>query len=65
MSHDGPIRPDHPVYLASSQSLGEYLGWKERVDASHNVERLRLISEAQFQAATDFRFNPRVAPSKH
>ncbi|AUA31727.1 hypothetical protein CWR53_03515 [Pseudomonas sp. SGAir0191] len=49
--------PDHPIYLQAAEAFREYLEAKECGDPPEKVERLRLICEAQFQAATDYRFH--------
>lgn len=47
------------IYQQASEAHREYLESKERGDPPDKVERLRLICEAQFQAATDYNLHAR------
>lgn len=54
MGADNQVMPDHPLYLEARDAHREYLEAKERGDSAANVDRLRLLYEAQMKAATDY-----------
>lgn len=54
MSEREHIMPDHPLYLQAKESFREYLEAKERGAPVAEVERLRVISEADQLAASRY-----------
>lgn len=46
--------PDHPVYQDATEALRHYLEAKESGAPAQEVERLRLIADAQIKAASDY-----------
>lgn len=48
------LMPDHPLYFQAWDAHRAYLESKERGDPPAEVDRLRLIYEAQMKAATDY-----------
>ena len=48
------MMPDHPLYLQVRDAHRDYLRAKEKGRPESEVQRLRLIYEAQVKAATDY-----------
>ncbi|WP_412460174.1 hypothetical protein ACK2SD_14920 [Pseudomonas sp. SC11] len=49
--------PDHPVYQDAAEAMSQYLQAKESGAAAHEVERLRLIADAQIRAASAYQLS--------
>ncbi|MGE8170261.1 hypothetical protein ACQKO7_18910 [Pseudomonas putida] len=48
------LLPDHLVYAQAVEAMRNYHEAKDNGASDAEVERLRLIAEAQFQAVTDY-----------
>lgn len=49
--------PDHPVYRDAIDALRQYLEAKESGAPANEVERLRLIADAQIKAASAYQLD--------
>ncbi|AXO88458.1 hypothetical protein DZC75_10790 [Pseudomonas parafulva] len=49
--------PDHPVYQDATEALRQYLEAKESGAPAQEVERLRLIADAQIKAASAYQLD--------
>lgn len=48
------LSPDHPMYTDAVDAMKRFREAQATGKAAEEVERLRLIAEAQFQAVTDY-----------
>ena len=51
------LMPDHPVYQDATEALRQYLEAKESGAPVQEVERLRLIADAQIKAASAYQLD--------
>lgn len=49
-----PLYPDHPMYTDAVDALRQYHEARAANRPADEVERLRLIAEAQFQAVNEY-----------
>lgn len=54
MNKIGVPAPDHPVYQDATEAMRQYLEAKESGAPAEEVERLRLIVDAQIKAASAY-----------
>ncbi|MDM3886026.1 hypothetical protein QSV36_10490 [Pseudomonas sp. BCRC 81390] len=62
MSKLRAVLPDHPLYTQAVEAMRRYHEAKDSGALAHEVERLRLLAEAQFQAVTDYQLKALGGP---
>lgn len=56
------LYPDHPMYTDAVDAMRRYHEARDAGRPADEVERLRLIAEAQFQAVTDYQLKALGGP---
>lgn len=62
MSKLRAVLPDHPLYTQAVDAMRRYHEAKDGGALADEVERLRLLAEAQFQAVTDYQLKALGCP---